>query len=306
MKKYNYILAALDLTEIDRKVIPYAAHLARVFQARKVIFMHVIQAYDLPDRGGKPFPDIKTSLRDIIRREFEESAGAYFENQDNVEIDVRIEDENAAQVVVDYVDAAEVDLTIIGEKIGEDRKTYYGRKIAAEAASDVLIIPEYGKMAFNAVLCALDFSRESELAFHVADKLAKWERSKIHFFYLYDNTKAYFPATTLPASKKRVVRRMRKKYSEFLNAFGVDYAKQVGELSFAISEVRHAAELILDRAEQHHSDMIIIGAKGMPKNVTTLLGNILENLRMMEKNIPLWITKNENQYKTFWDKLVGS
>lgn len=305
MPKVDYILATLDLTEIDKKVIPYAAQLGKALKARKVYFMHVIQAYDLPDKTGKKFPDLKTSLTEMIEREFVESVGEYFENQKNYEVLIKIEDENAAQVVVDYVKDSEIDLTIIGDKVGEDRKSYYGRKIAAEAESDVLIVPEYAEIHFNAILCPIDFSKQSEKAFLLANKLAEQKGSRIHFFYLYDNTQAYFPATTLPPSKKRVVRRMRKGYREFLKRFDVDYAKNLAELSFAISDIRHSAELILEKAGQLGSDLILVGAKGMPKNVTTLLGNILENLRLQEKNVPVWITKNKNQYKTLWDKLLG-
>ena len=304
MHKIDNILVGLDLTGIDHKAIQFSAYLAHIFNAKKVEFIHVIQAYDLPDKSSKKYPDLDSYIRQLMQDKID-AAISEQSKQFEIRIIIETEEENAAQVIVDYVKSHEVDLTIIGQKIGEDRRSYYGKKIATEARSDVLFVPEEAEIQLNDIFCAIDFSKYSEKAFELAQTIANKKSSKVHVYYLFDTTKAFFPATTLHNTRKKVERSLYKNYKKFLNRFNNENSSVVSDFSFSHSEFNNDAEKLIDKARAENSNLIIVGATGMPQNVTTLLGNISENLRVLEKEIPVWITKNESQYATFMDKLLG-
>lgn len=56
--------------------------------------------------------------------------------------------------------------------------------------------------------------------------------------------------------------------------------------------LRSQAEKIYEQAEEQEADLLIIGAKGQTSVVTSLLGNVTENLRRKKKEIPIMIMKN--------------
>lgn len=47
MKEITKILACLDLTEMDNHLIRYAVFLSRALKVDTLLFLHVIQEYDL-------------------------------------------------------------------------------------------------------------------------------------------------------------------------------------------------------------------------------------------------------------------
>jgi nucleotide-binding universal stress UspA family protein len=57
-------------------------------------------------------------------------------------------------------------------------------------------------------------------------------------------------------------------------------------------EFKSQAEKLYEEAETQRTDLLIIGAKGKTSVVTSLLGNVTERLRRMEKKMPVMIMKN--------------
>ena len=297
----NRIVVGLDLTDVDKKIIQYVAELAQQFKQPKIYFLHVIQAYDLPDKASKSYPDLETSLTQLIRDELHTAIRPELIGQE-YEIVIRVDEENAAKVVMEFVKTHNIDLTVLGEKAGQDRTSYYGRKIAREVQSDVIFVPEYAEVRFDTIMYATDFSRESERAFHLARHLAA--SAGMQFYYLHDTTSAYFPMGTVPTTQRRVRRRIEKKKAQFGKRLKIN-KEYIEPVVYEHGNLENPASTMLKTAADKQSDLIVVGAKGFPGNVTTLLGNISENLRVMEKEIPVWITKNQSQYLGFWDKLMG-
>lgn len=62
MNRIKNILACLDLTYIDPILIEYADFFSGSIEAEKVYFLHVIQEYALPEKGGRIFPIRKNSM----------------------------------------------------------------------------------------------------------------------------------------------------------------------------------------------------------------------------------------------------
>ncbi|MEF8984560.1 MAG: universal stress protein [Bacteroidales bacterium] len=290
IKNLNTMLVCLDLTEIDRSLIRYASYLSQALELKKVIFFHAIQAYDLPDKSSKKFPDLESDLSTKIKSEINSVVSSHFKRNINTDVITRIENEDAANVIIDFTRKEEVDLALIGQKYGEDRSGHYGHKIAAEALTDLMFIPEDPELSLNKILCAVDLSKVSEKAFRRCLDISRAADAPIICHYLYDTHKSYFPATTI-RTKGVMEKKIRKRFRKFLKKF--DLTPDDVELQLRVNEeFKSQAEKLYDEAEDQKVDLLVVGAKGKTSVVTSLLGNVTERLRRMEKQMPVMIMKN--------------
>jgi len=292
------ILVCLDLTDIDTYVISYAAFMAKALSAHRVIFFHAIQAYDLPNRGNRDFPDIETELNEIIRDEMHRSVDRHFEEEIDWKIDTQVGYEDATREVIEYIKANEVDITLIGQKSGENRQARYGHKIAAEASSDILFVPQTAEKTIDPILCAVDFSSESVRAFERALDLSRTWGVKMACYFVSDPSRAYFPATT-ERSASHHQQQAQKTYQNFLKNYGLSPEAFPCRIESG-NELAGEAENIYQVAIEKNSRLIIVGAQGDTATVTSLLGNIFESFRLMEKEIPVMIIKNPPRKKFPW------
>ncbi len=298
LKPVRHILACLDLTDIDPVVIRYAALLARTLQSRRVSFFHAIQAYDLPDRASKRFPDVETELKSIILDEIRQSVDSYFESDCQWDIVTRVGYEDAAREIVDYIQDREIDVTLIGQKYGENRQARYSQKIAAHARSDLLFVTQDAPGPDGPILCAIDFSEASVKAFELALDLSRSWGVGLVCYFVSDPARAYFPATT-ERSSSRDEQQSRKAFEAFLKHYELT-PDQVSCRIEINDQIGNAAESIYQAAIEERSGLIIAGAMGDTAKVTSLLGNICETFRLMKKEIPVLITKHESRRKFPW------
>ncbi len=284
------ILVCLDLTAIDTFLISYAAFMAKTLPASKVIFFHAIQAYDLPDRSSKDFPDVETELNAMIREELHKSVDAHFEEQCRWEVATQVGYVDAAREILAFIRENAIDLTLIGQKYGENRQARYSSKISAEAPSDILFVPQYAEKSIDPILCAVDFSRQSSRAFERALDLSRTWGVGMNCWFVADPARAYFPATT-GRSRNSYQQHALRAREKFLEGYGlspddIPCRVEAGE------QMKSEAESIYQAAVDTEARLIVVGARGDASSVTSLLGNLTESFRLMEKEIPVMITKN--------------
>jgi len=298
LQPIHTILVCLDLTEADPPLIQYASNLAQTLSAEKVIFFHAIQAYDLPDRSSKDFPNVETELKGIIRRSIHHSVDSHFENDCHWEIVTRPVYEDAAREIVDYVETEEIDLTMIGQKYGENRRARYGHEITAHANSDILFAPQDTQLTVAPLVCAIDFSDASIKAFERALDITRALAVQLICYAISDPARAYFPASTERSSEYDKTQ-SRKAFDKFIEQYGLSPDKvscRINSEDGAGSE----AENIYTAAVREEAGLIIVGASGGTEKVTSLLGNLYESFRLMEKEIPVMIVKHESKRKFPW------
>jgi nucleotide-binding universal stress UspA family protein len=298
LQPVRHILACLDLTQIDPVLIGYAAFLARTLETRRVSFFHAIQAYDLPDRASKKFPDVETELKSMVLDEIRQSVDSSFESDCQWDIVTRVGYEDAAQEVVDYIQDRGIDLTLIGQKYGENRQARYSQKIASQAKSDILFVTPDAESSDSPILCAIDFSRASVRAFELCLDLSRSWGVELMCYFVSDPTRAYFPATT-DRSSSHARGQSRKAFEKFLQGYGLS-PEQVPCRIEIDGSMSSAAEDIYQAALDEGAGLIVVGAQGDTTKVTSLLGNLCESFRLMKKEVPVMIVKQETRKKFPW------
>ncbi len=292
------ILVCLDLTEIDASLIKYAAHLSRTLSVERVIFFHAVQAYDLPDRADKDFPDPETELSELIRKNLLKSVDEFFKTECHWEIETRVGYEDAAKEIIAYIRESSADLTLLGQKFGENRQARYSRKIIAETACDILLVPQMGALSMNPVLCAVDFSEDSSIAFEKALDISRAEAGQMHCYFVSDPTRAYFPATT-KRSSDRDLHRFRQTYEQFLKGYGLSPEAVPCRIELH-DTVSSEAEAIHQTASEYNARLIVVGARGDAAKTTSLFGHLCETFRTMEKDLPVMLVKPQPRKKLSW------
>ncbi len=304
MKKIETILGCLDLTEIDPVVMRLASFMAESFRAERLLFLHAIQAYDLPDRANKNFPD-QVTIKSTIKKKLTQQICDNCAEELNAEVEVVVEEEDSANAVFEYVSSHQVDLSLIGQKYGLDREARYARKIAHGIDSDFILVSEESRPDITSILCALDCSGESKTAFERARELALEIKARLICYYLEDTTRSYFPATASQHIQSRE-NKARKNYAAFLEQFGLtpedipchfEAAARIDEQDGQPAE--NMSRSIQAVAESEESGLIVVGARGEVSSSTTLLGNVSENFLRMEKTRPVMIIKNKKSKRFF-------
>jgi len=297
MKRIRNITTLLDLTYIDPIMAEYSAFFSGIAEAEKVFFLHVIQEYNLPDKGGRELPDGETlyrAIQDRIREEVEN----HFNTTVPFAIETRAETEDASNAIIEFINETETDIVLIGQKYGANREARYGHKISAKAGSDTLFVPETATSAINKILCAIDCSDHSEEAFRKALDLAAKTGAEMASYFLYDTTRSYFPATTL-SSAAMEQERSRKQYGKFLERF--DLTPDIIPCHYKeLGPSENQADGVYEAAVTENADFLVVGAAGDPGTATSLLGNMAENLYHMEKKIPLLIVRNQETKRFGW------
>ncbi|MCF8363087.1 MAG: universal stress protein [Prolixibacteraceae bacterium] len=292
VRNINKILVSLDLTEIDAQMIDYASFFSRTLKIDKIYFVHAIQAYDL-GRKEKKLNEIKSSLNQTIRDEIDSIVNHRFGEKTRTEVITKIEDENAAQGILKVIREKQIDLTLIGQKYGEDREGKYAKEIAANAESHLLLVPEEPPYKIDHIFCAVDFSEDSEEAFQKALDMSKTTGASLTCYYVYDIRKVYFPGAT-DQSLATLEKKFNKKCEKFLAKF--DLSLSDVNPRFNVNEkLNNSAEKIYTQAYDDGANLIVIGTKGKPGSVISLLGNITENMMHIDTEIPVMIIKNRKK-----------
>lgn len=289
MEPVNNILVSLDLTSMDRPLISYAAYLAKQMEAREVRFFHAIQAYDLPNRQSKRFPDVETELSKMIEQRIRDTVDEYFNDHISWDVEVGVGYSHAAEEVIEYVNTHSFDLVLLGQKHGENREGVYGRKILSEVNTNLMLVPEYVEHDMDSILAALDFTKYARKAFEWGLEYSRQVGCRLECFHVSDPTRAFFPVTTKQSSN-RDQQRFLKSVDDFLASYQLSREEIPCHLKMH-DQLTSEAQLIYETARENGNDLIIVGARGDTANVTSLLGNLTESLRLMEKEIPVVIVK---------------
>ncbi len=296
MNRIKNITALLDLTYIDPVVIRYADYVGGIVEAEKIDFLHVIQEYDLPEKGGRELPD-EAELYAFINEKIKEVVEDNFSDARTKNVYTRVEPEDAATAVIDFISETEADLLLIGHKYGSNHQCRYGHKISSGVDCDIMYIPEMAEASVNKILCAIDCSKESEVAFKRALALAEKTGAKMICHFIYDTAQTYFPATTVTASETRQ-ENFKKRFDRFLESFDLS----PGSIECFFKEVdpaEHQAEKVYQTAVEEAAELIVVGAAGAVSSPTTVLGNMLGNFNNLELKIPLLVIKNQKSKRFF-------
>lgn len=302
MEYYKHILACLDLSGMDIWLIRYASFLADVVNAEKLTFIHVIQAYDIPEQKRNSV-QIRMKLDDHLQWKVREHTGRYNLKNTLVETKVIQENRDAAQVIIDFIRENDVDVTTLGKKADEKRKEMYSGRVMAYGESDMLLVPVSPHHKIDHVLAALDFSRVSAKAFRIASQIAAYTRSHLACHMLFTMPKIFFPLTP----RQSITRYINNKGKKRMEGFLQKHAEEPLKISryAEVTDYNKQGVKVMERANATEAKLVVVGAQGRTSSHATLLGFVAEEVRKYKSPVPVLVVKNPMEKNSLWNQLLG-
>ena len=165
MKNIKNVLVALDLSEIDTKLIEYASFLAEKLSLEKVYFVHNIKKYEISELFAEQLKDI--NLDGLITEEIEDKLKNHFSATSETEI--LISEDHYTESLINYVaNKYLIDLLIVGNKDHQTGTGVIPDKLLRLMKCDILAIPKNASEKLENIWIGTDFSKESRKSF---DKL---------------------------------------------------------------------------------------------------------------------------------------
>lgn len=301
MKRINNLLACLDLTNMDRHLIAYAAFLAKALGIQSLKFLHVIQEYDLESEELEGFGSLEDKLESYIRGEILKNIPDKYKDV-SFSILVKKENKDASDVLLQTIRRQNIDLTILGKKAETERKERYSARTIALGESEMLLVPANPPKLINRVHIALDFSRFSGKAFELGAEIADFTNARLSCQYIYDQPAGFFPIMPGRFNLQRGARIGRSKKNKFIRKNHYDFSDV--ECYTNPAEYSLQPDKIMKTAQTLQASLICIGAKGKTSVPSSLLGLITTKMRQAQGNIPVLIVKNKMEKSSFWNMLL--
>lgn len=300
MKRFQKLLVHLDLDgPQDLAVLRYASAVARLSQARQIVFVHT--GPPTPGLAGVPdnspehvagwLAEATASAETLVRR--------HFRGPPECRVRVQVLGGAGFRDLLDHLRQNDTDLILLGKSAAN---VPFAEKLARKAPCSVMIVPAGRSAAYRRILCPTDFSAHSAQALETALAFARARRLKqIVCFNGYEvpfgQHRTGIPREQFCADNEAW---RRERFAEFQRPLDTAGLK----LLFACRESPVVARGILQEAERQQSDLLVMGARGMDALAAALLGCTAAQV-VRESPIPTLVVKPKGTGRSLLDLLFS-
>jgi nucleotide-binding universal stress UspA family protein len=304
MEKFNNILICMDLTEMDDFLIRYVNFLVKNISPKKIFFLHLLHANDLPEEILDELPEMDKSLNEIIREELEEKIKNEFEPGNGVNVQVDVEEGIRSDILLEYTRDNKINLTIFGKKVGYIGAGSLARRVMPLTPSSVLLVNTSSEPKLDNILVRMDFSKMSEIAMNTAVMLSNQTDASVSALNAFKIPLSHFPQYSVEDErrlKEKMTKHGKKEYDKFMKKLKLD--PQVIPCKHVYNKNYNEAHLLYHHGLINHVDLVMIGSKVKSELANVILDRTSEDLADAEKNINVLIVKDRKQTLGFLEVL---
>lgn len=279
MSSIKRILLATDFSETAANAAQFATRIAADNNAElHVLSVHVING---------TMPDINASLYEDAEKRLDD----YVIDGDVTTIKAIRTGAAAAPVIVDYAEAEAVDLIVIGTHARRGLARLFIGSVASEvvrsAAQSVLVIDPAHTVfsrSFDRIIAPVDFSPASLAALREAEAIAHRHDAKLQVVHAVEPMPLELYSHSVAAADEDDA---REALASFLSK---------AELTLPVESVVTTGSphtQIVELAEQHRTDLIVMGAKGRGAVERLLLGSSTDRVLRMAP-CPILVHRGEH------------
>ncbi len=299
MKKFDKILICLDLSEMDHFLISYSNFICEVLKPRHLVFIHVMETYDIPDEIMDTFDDAEKDIEDLVSEELEGKIEAGLTVKDKVDYSLVLEQGLPTEKIVEYSRKNKIDLGILGKKIGYQGQGGIARKLVGLIPSSVLVVSETSQYKIDKLLVRMDFSKTAWSSLTMAKTIAGYTGASIECHHVYKLPINYYPKQTpenIKKLKKQVKEIVNENYSRFIKKMKIDDAPPC---SFSIDVQSEESQVLYNYAIINKIDLILTGTRIRSPLANLILDSTSEKLVGGEKNLPVMVVKDQKKSMGF-------
>jgi nucleotide-binding universal stress UspA family protein len=283
------ILFPTDFSRCAVQALEHALFLAKYCRARLHIIHVIVLHQDDPHNPAYHFPDLKElhkKLGDMARESMGSNLRASKENNEEISIITKeLRGFTAADVILQYADAEDIDLIVMGTH-GRRGLDYLflgsvAREVVREASCPVYTIRESETAKFpseiDTILSPVDFSDHSGTAVSIAREAAKLYNAKLQLLHVIEENihPAFYDAgqeavwrlkADIAGQSQSVMKRI------FTESPGPDVKTEFKVVS------GHIVHEILEYTKNNGIDLIVIATHGLSGLKHFLLGSVAEKV----------------------------
>lgn len=298
------IMVCLDLSEMDETLIRFTSFIARIMHSDRIYFMHVAQSLDMPNEIRRKYPDLFAPVDEAISQSIAARVKQFFKSPEDCTTEIEVREGNPEDQILKTARQKDVDLLILGKKVGLEGEGILVSKLAKIVNRSVLIVPETLPTTVKQILVPVDFSRHSLVALKQAIKIDETTSSSIHIScqHVYQLPMGWHKTGKSETEFSEIMKgHAENDYKKFLQKLG----KHERDIPCTFTLVRNGnpAKAIYRHAIKEQVSMIIMGSKGRTAAASVLMGSTAEKLAHYDKNIPMLIVKDKKENISFLEAL---
>lgn len=290
--KINNLLVCLDLSDMDDSLIRYTNYAVDTFKPETVTFIHVMDAYDIPDELTEALSGSPVPVEEIIRNELQEKVDEVYVKKDLIQPNVVLEAGVVTEKIIHYARQHKTDLTLMGKKVGYAGEGGVARNIIGLIPSSVLLVTETTQHVTRKIMVRTNFAKPSCVAFHMAEKVAGYTGASIEFHHVYKLPYNYFPEQT-PKALEKMRRKMNpymdKQFAKFIRKFEIP---DTIPFQYSVDLQGDEAQSLYNYAVKSKADLIVTGTRLRSQLANIIMDSTSAKLAGVEKNIPVLIVKD--------------
>lgn len=300
--KFQRMLVAVDLTEMDRHVVKYASMVAGIFKMDAVYFLHITSSLELPEEIREKYGNILAPVDETLEKEVEATVNEYFIQPANCDVKIEIQTGTVADEVLRYARVKVADLIVLGRKKELVGSGLNAKRVARNSSSSIIFVPEHPSCQLSKILVAIDYSHHAKMAFEIGISLQKKSGAKLLSNNVYRVPVGYAKSgKTYAEFAKIMLRNAQKECERFfskINLKGVEY-----EHTYILDDDPYPADKIYKKGVEEQVDMIILGSRGRSGSAAFLIGSVAEKLVIEDNDIPVFLVKKNNENMNFLQAL---
>ena len=299
---FRVALAGLDLTEMDDYIIPYSAAICRTLSVERIIFVHVAESLELPEKVLEEYPDLLAPLDESIEIDIRRKIDVHFSDISGTEVSIEVKEGNTIEKILRLSKIKEADLILLGRKRNLKGSGIVSSHIARNAPCSLLLVPENPPLTMEKVMVPLDFSSHAAMAFHYAQLISQNTGAALNCIHLYRVPSGYHSTGKSYEEFARIMEsHAHHDYQKFLTKLGVEEAPPC---DFLLTQDGDQAERLYQHCELSKASLILFGSRGRTSASVLLMGSLAEKLTYLDADIPLLIIKKKGENMGFFQALL--
>lgn len=307
MDQLTRLMVGLDLTEMDDRLIGYAAFLSEQPTIEKVVFMHAEKTMEVPHELMESFARSNEPAEDSIKNMIEAKVRPYFEKLTHVHVEVIVVEGTPVRELLSWSKQQRSDLIIVGRKLHLKGSGILPQKLLRSGRVSLLFVTENAEPVLKRIVVSIDFSDYSMMAFdQMLHSALNRPSVEVICLHVYEVPSGYI---TMGESYEKFDEKMqgfaRNKFDQVL----ADFPELKDRAHLKLVRKEHdddMGKLIVVQARKEKADLLVIGAKGKSAAALFILGSVTEKILRYNDAIPLIVFKKKNEELGFLDALLST
>ena len=295
MKSASRVLVAMDLTDMDNRLLNSLHYFSDLLAVRKAYFLHVMPDFRLPKDVDVEFHrlfsteyPVDEKVKDKIALDLAEVFGDEipFESQ----VDVR--EGRPLNKLLHWLDVKEINWLVVGHKRDSEGSGITARRVARHSKCNVLFVPDQPSQKIRNILIPVDFSENSARAIRRACAFKRIDENiNIQCLYVIDLPPNDYYLRPVPRSGFQAVLRdsAKEAYKNFLRRFELQDIPM--EMNYAENTYTNISSHIHEFAQKQNVDAIIMGAQGHSPFGSFVFGSVTERLVERTDDVPVLVVR---------------